>query len=238
MKKAMIVLSGGQDSATCLAWALEEFDIVGAITFDYGQRHKKEIIAASRMCSTVGVPWQCHDVSCLKSNPLSSLTNETLDTSSLASGSELPSSFLPARNLIFLTQAAAIAIGQGVETLITGVCQTDYNGYPDCRRETMNALEHVISLGCAGSLQGNFEIITPLMFLSKAETVLLASKKKRGVELVAMSWTCYEGGHAPCGQCPACKMRAEGFAEAKFIDPVYGYKEAKDEESRDSFFSL
>ena len=128
---------------------------------------------------------------------------------------DLPSTFVPGRNLIFLTFAAAFAYQRGIKHLVTGVAQTDYSGYPDCREETIKALQEAISLG----MEAEFEIHIPLMHLSKKKTVLLA-KKVGGLAAMADTHTCYEGSRPPCGTCPACELRAKGFDDAGIADPL------------------
>lgn len=217
MTNALVVLSGGQDSATCMAWASTMFDSVRAISFDYGQRHKRELESASSIAKLFNAPFEVVDMSVLKGNPSSGLTSQ-LDVREIDTKTSLPKSFVPGRNLIFLTSAASIALTQGISDIVTGVCQTDYSGYPDCRRETVEALERAINLGNAGL--GTIRIHTPLMFLTKAETVLLAKRLPLGWEAISLSWTCYEGGKEPCGVCPACLLRIKGFDDAGLTDPA------------------
>jgi len=217
MSKAMVVLSGGQDSATCMAWATTMFDEVKAICFNYGQRHVKEIVAAHKICELFDVDLTVKDIPVLAGNPASALTVGG-NLSELDSSSGLPKSFVPGRNLIFLTSAASLAMSQGISSLVTGVCQTDFSGYPDCRRSTIDALEAAINLGMEGA--GKVQIHTPLMYLTKAETVWLAARLPKGLDAVGLSWTCYEGGERPCGECPACKLRIEGFKRAGLVDPA------------------
>lgn len=221
MKKAMVVFSGGQDSATCLAWAATMFDHVEAISFAYGQRHKRELEAAKDIIGMFDIKhYRVMPVPALEGNPVSGLTSRDLNVSETDEKTGLPKSFVPGRNLVFLTSAASYALGRGITDLVTGVCQTDYSGYPDCRRKTIDALEKAITLGNVNMLdRGVFNIHTPLMYLTKAETVLLARRLPRGMQAVGKSWTCYEGGEKPCGKCPACELRAKGFAEAGVPDP-------------------
>ena len=141
----------------------------------------------------------------------------------------LPKSFVPGRNLLFLAAAASLALSEGITDLVTGVCQTDYSGYPDCRRETIDSMEQSIYLGnrelvdqlCqAKATVAKFSVHTPLMNLSKAESVKLAQKLPLGLKAVGESWTCYQGGDEPCGECPACVLRIKGFEEAGIDDPA------------------
>jgi len=224
MKKAIVVLSGGQDSATCAAWAKTMFDECLAISFDYGQRHKRELESARGIASMLEMQHFVLNMPALKDNPMSGLTNSKLSVNETDEKTGLPKSFVPGRNLLFLNTVASLAISQGIYDIVTGVCQTDYSGYPDCRRTTIDAIERSIFLGneelIKGRGPGYFHIHTPLMYLTKAESVTLAERLPRGLEAVALSWTCYEGGEKPCGVCPACDLRIKGFAEAGISDPA------------------
>lgn len=215
---ALVVLSGGQDSTTCLYWALDRFGAgsVEALTFDYGQRHGIELEAARRVAAHAGVP---HAV--LPINTFAALGGNALTDASVAvpqgegDGQGLPATFVPGRNLVFLTLAAAYAWPRGIGHLVAGVAQTDYSGYPDCRLETMQALERAIALG----MEKEIRIHTPLMQRSKKETVLLA-RELGALEAMALTHTCYQGRRPPCGECAACLLRARGFAEAGIPDPL------------------
>ena len=235
MTKAIVLLSGGQDSTTSLWWALDKFgtnDLL-ALSIFYGQRHEAELPAAVEIAKMAGVKHQL-----LRAEVLASIGDSDLvkkGTEIKASGGYgdhaapdgLPSSFVPGRNLLFLSLAAAVAVREGCNQIVTGVCQTDYSGYPDCRREFIDALE--VTLGLAmPSKAGPFDIHTPLMHMTKAETVKLArSLSKAGVgpnmtcwDALARSVTCYHGKHPGCGTCPACELRIKGFAEAGEVDPA------------------
>lgn len=217
----LVVLSGGQDSATCAAWAAACFKKLSFISFDYGQRHKKELESAKKIANLFDGDHEIIEIPALKGNVTSGLTNKDIDVNQVDEKSGLPKSFVPGRNLIFLTTAASVAISRGINQIVTGVCQTDFSGYPDCRESTVKALEVAIQLGNENLLKpGYFNILTPLMYLTKKETVRLAGELPRGMEAVALSWTCYEGGETPCGVCPACKLRAKGFEEAGVKDPA------------------
>ncbi len=214
--KALVVLSGGQDSTTCLYWALRRFGHgkVSALTFDYGQRHRIELDSAAAVAALADVP---HTV--LPIDTFAALGGNSLIDSEMAVAEApaegLPNTFVPGRNLIFLTFAAAFAYQRDIRDLVTGVAQTDYSGYPDCREETLAALERSLSLG----MESDFEIHTPLMFMSKRETVELAAEVG-ALDAMALTHTCYEGSRPPCGKCPACVLRARGFAEAGIVDPL------------------
>ncbi len=227
-RRALVLFSGGQDSATCLAWALsqpERFDGVETVAFDYGQRHRIELdcrLAVLRELRTAFPAWaqrlgQDHllDLSLLKSLGDSALTSER--AIELQAGG-LPNTFVPARNLLFLTAAAALACRRGACVLVGGMCETDYSGYPDCRDDTIKALQRALSLG----LDTPMAIETPLMFLDKAASWALAHALG-GDALAALiiehSHSCYLGERGTrhawgygCGTCPACVLRARGHA--------------------------
>lgn len=216
--KALVVLSGGQDSTTCLYWAIARFgaDAVETLTFDYGQRHRIELECAARVAKLAGVP-----NTCLPIDTFSALGGDALTDSDIAvqptvdRDTGLPNTFVPGRNLVFLTFAAAFAWQRGIGHLVTGVAQTDYSGYPDCREETIAALQQAIRLG----MESDVVIHTPLMHLSKKETVEMA-RDLGALPAMAHTHTCYNGRRPPCGKCPACELRARGFAEAGIEDPL------------------
>jgi len=215
---ALVVLSGGQDSTTCLYWAIRRFgrENVRSVTFDYGQRHRIELDCAARVAADAGVG----NVR-LPIDTFAALGGDALTDSQISVESQpvpetgLPNTFVPGRNLIFLTFAAAYAYQHGITHLVTGVAQTDYSGYPDCREETIDALQGTLRLG----MESDVEIHTPLMHLSKKETVLLAHDLG-AIPAMALTHTCYNGERPPCGACPACLLRAKGFAEAGISDPL------------------
>lgn len=211
--RALVVLSGGQDSTTCLYWALARFSHVEAVTFDYGQRHRVELESARHIAAMAGVRQTVLPIDTFAAIGGNALTDDMAPE--LAADGELPNTFVPGRNLIFLTFAAAHAYRHGLGHIVTGVAQTDYSGYPDCRENTLKALELAINLGMDARLQ----LHTPLMFLSKAGTVRLA-QSVGALEALAWSHTCYEGQVPPCGQCAACLLRERGFAEAGMADPL------------------
>lgn len=221
MREALVVLSGGQDSATCLEIATQGFGgSIRTLTFFYGQKHEREIQSARYLSEHYGC--LSHDeieVPVLYNNPKSGLTNDEVDVNEVDPETKLPKSFVPGRNLVFLTSAASFALTRGIKDIFTGVCQTDYSGYPDCRIQTISALETAINLGNDIT---DFEIHTPLMNLTKAETVKIMRNtvNDRGWIALKHTWTCYMGGLKPCGTCPACVLRAKGFEEAGEIDPA------------------
>ena len=223
-KKALVLLSGGQDSTICLGWALERFDSVETIAFDYGQRHHIELESRLEVLKRIGAikPEWSRRLSGDHSLVLTELgriskTSLTREAEIVISESGLPSTFVPGRNLIFLTYAAAVAYRRGIATLVGGMCETDYSGYPDCRNETLDSLQRTLSLG----MDQTFEIQTPLMFIDKAATWKLA-QELGGDALVALiiehTHTCYIGDRTKrhswgygCGECPACELRAKGY---------------------------
>lgn len=216
-RAAVVLLSGGQDSTTCLAWAKQQFDRLYSIAFDYGQRHRVELDAAAAIAQRAGVVE--HRV--VTVSALAELGGTTLlgDASAPDLGEhgkgDLPNTFVPGRNLVFLSLAAAWAWQLGVNELVTGVCETDYSGYPDCRQSTIAAMQNALAAG----LDVPVRICTPLMQLSKAETVLML-RELGHLDWLADSHTCYRGSRPPCGTCPACVLRAKGFAEAGVVDPL------------------
>lgn len=212
--KALVLLSGGQDSVTCLYWALEHFKQVEAVSFDYGQRHEIELDSAKAIADAAGVPHDIIPVGSLSWLGGAALTDDSIEIEVPKEG--LPSTFVPGRNIIFLSLAAAFAFQRDITHLVTGVCQTDYSGYPDCRQEFINSLQNTISLG----MGRQFYVHTPLMWLTKAESVLLADQLPGALEALACSHTCYEGQFPPCEKCPACELRAKGFEEAGIDDPL------------------
>ncbi|BEV71971.1 MULTISPECIES: 7-cyano-7-deazaguanine synthase QueC [unclassified Paludibacterium] len=218
-EKALVVLSGGQDSTTCLFWAIRRFgqDNVAAVTFDYGQRHRIELDCARKIAGMAGVEQFVLPIDTFGAIGGNALTDDSIvpQTDDAPQQAALPNTFVPGRNLIFLTFAAALAYTRGMQHIVTGVAQTDYSGYPDCRENTLKALELAIRLGMDAPLS----LHAPLMYLTKAETVHLA-QEVGAMEAMAWSHTCYNGSVPPCGVCDACRLRARGFAEAGIADPL------------------
>ena len=223
---ALVLFSGGQDSTTCLAWALNRYDHVETLGFDYGQRHAIELTMRPQLLDSLRAmrpDWKSKlgedhvlDLSLLAAISDTALTSDVAIT---MQENGLPNTFVPGRNLLFLTSAAALAYRRGISDLVGGMCETDYSGYPDCRDETLKSLQQAINLGMATKLT----IQTPLMWLNKAQSWQLAATLG-GVELVELirteSHTCYLGergvlhawGHG-CGTCPACELRARGYTD-------------------------
>ncbi|MGL5948457.1 MAG: 7-cyano-7-deazaguanine synthase QueC [Aeromonas sp.] len=209
-RKAVVVFSGGQDSTTCLLQALAQYDEVHAITFDYGQRHRQEIAVAQQLAARLGVTaHKVLDVTLFGELAASALTRDGIAVSGALAANGLPNTFVPGRNIFFLTLAATYAYQVGATVVITGVCETDFSGYPDCRDEFVKALNHAVALGLDYAV--HFE--TPLMWLDKAQTWALADELG-ALDLVReATLTCYEGIiGSGCGQCPACRLRARGLA--------------------------
>ena len=215
---ALVVLSGGQDSTTCLYWALDQFGAgaVEALTFDYGQRHRIEIDCAVKVAARAGVPQTILPINTFAALGGNALTEAGIAVQSgVNSRTLLPNTFVPGRNLIFLTFAAAFAYPRAIHHLVTGVAQTDYSGYPDCRQTTLQALEQTLQLG----MDYDLTLHAPLMFKSKADTVLMA-RDLGAWPALADTHTCYHGQQPPCEECSACILRAKGFAEAGLADPL------------------
>ncbi|MDA0147491.1 7-cyano-7-deazaguanine synthase QueC [Vibrio sp. LaRot3] len=211
MNKAVVVFSGGQDSTTCLVQALKEYDEVHAITFDYGQRHKLEIEVAQSLAKELGVvAHKVMDVGLLNELAISSLTRDDIEVSHELQENGLPNSFVPGRNILFLTLAGIYAYQIGANTVITGVCETDFSGYPDCRHDFVKAMNNALVQGMDKAL----EIKTPLMWLNKAETWAMADQYQ-SLDLVReKTLTCYNGiiGDG-CGDCPSCDLRKIGLSD-------------------------
>nr|WP_091815458.1 7-cyano-7-deazaguanine synthase QueC [Brachymonas denitrificans] len=232
-RHALVLFSGGQDSTTCLAHALSRYERVETIAFDYGQRHRVELDARLNVLQALRQQFpawgeRLGEDHLLDVNVLGHIseTSLTRDTAFAMEASGLPNTFVPGRNLLFLTLAAALAYRRGMDVLVTGVCETDFSGYPDCRDDTMKAMQIALSLG----MDKRLLIDTPLMWIDKAQTWQLAHELgdasgvadggKALVDLIVEhSHTCYLGDrehrHAwgyGCGSCPACELRARGYA--------------------------
>ncbi len=223
---ALVLFSGGQDSTVCLAWALQRFDPVETVGFDYGQRHAVELSVRPQVRARLAALdplWakrlgQDHVI---RLDALGAISDTALtrDTAIEIAQSGLPTTFVPGRNLVFLAFAGAVAYRRGARHLVAGMCETDYSGYPDCRDDTVKAMQLALNLG----MDRRFVLHTPLMWINKAATFALADDigGERLVDIVIEeTHSCYrgerEGRHAwgyGCGSCPACRLRAEGFAQ-------------------------
>ncbi|MEC0092995.1 7-cyano-7-deazaguanine synthase QueC [Paenibacillus macquariensis] len=204
--KAVVVFSGGQDSTTCLFWALKNFSEVETITFDYGQRHKLEIECAASIASDLGVKQTILDMSLLNQLAPNALTRHDVDITH--DEGQLPNTTVDGRNLLFMSFAAIVAKQAGARHLITGVCETDFSGYPDCRDIFIKSLNVTLNL----SMDYDFVIHTPLMWLNKAETWHMSDELGAFNYIQERTLTCYNGiiGDG-CGECPACKLRKAGL---------------------------
>lgn len=206
-EKAVVVFSGGQDSTTCLFWALQTFKEVEVVTFNYNQRHKAEIEVAKNIASEQKVKHHLLDMQLLNQLAPNALTRDDIEIEEGAEG-ELPSTFVPGRNLLFLSFTAVLASQVKAKHIITGVCETDFSGYPDCRDSFVKSLNVSINL----AMDENFVIHTPLMWLDKAETWKLADDLGVLEYIREKTLTCYNGliGDG-CGDCPSCKLRKNGL---------------------------
>lgn len=208
-EKAIVVFSGGQDSTTCLFWAKEQFKEVEAVTFDYGQRHRLEIECAKEIAKEVGVKHHILDMSLLNQLAPNALTRDDIEVEEGKDG-ELPSTFVPGRNLLFLSFAGVLASQVGAKHIVTGICETDFSGYPDCRDVFIKSLNVTMNL----AMDDTFVIHTPLMWLTKAQTWELADQLGVLDFVRNNTLTCYNGIIADgCGECPACKLRKRGLDE-------------------------
>lgn len=221
---ALVLFSGGQDSTACLAWALERYPRVETVGFDYGQRHAVELEARQAVRARVVAEFpqwteRLGDDHMLELRGFGAVAASALTDARAIEMTErgLPSTFVPGRNLAFLVYAAALADRRDLDVLVGGMCETDFSGYPDCRRETLDAMQAALNLG----MEAAFRVETPLMRLTKAETWALA-KALGGEALVAITveetHTCYRGERGTlhawgygCGTCPACELRARGY---------------------------
>lgn len=208
--RALVVFSGGQDSTTCLYWAKERFEQVHALSFTYGQKHVREVEVAADIARRAGVPFSSMDVSFISSLAQNSLTDTSIAMDESKPQDGPPNTFVPGRNLFFLSIAAVFARERGIRHLVTGVSQTDFSGYPDCRDSFIRSLNVTLNLG----MDEQFVIHTPLMWMDKCGTWAMADRL--GVlDLVRHhTLTCYNGIPGDgCGHCPACKLRREGLEE-------------------------
>ena len=225
---ALVLFSGGQDSTVCLAWALERFGRVEAVGFDYGQRHRAELAVRARLRARMVAlepAWgrALGEDHLVRLNALAAISDTALTREveiEIGAGG-LPTTFVPGRNLVFLAFAGALAYRRGIKHLVAGMCETDFSGYPDCRDDTLKAMQLALNLG----MERRFVIHTPLMWIDKAATFALAHEIGGDAFidlLVEDTHTCYLGDRSRrhdwgygCGECPACRLRAEGFARWK-----------------------
>lgn len=205
---ALVLFSGGQDSTTCLYWALKHFSYVETLCFTYGQRHSSEVEMARKTAEKAAVPFRELDASIISRLADNSLTDTSIPMDEEVPEHSCPNTFVPGRNMLFLTFAAVVARANGINNLVTGVSQTDFSGYPDCRDTFIRSVN--VSLNLA--MEEQFVIHTPLMWLDKAQTWQLADELGIFDIIMNETLTCYNGiPGSGCGHCPACKLRNEGL---------------------------
>jgi 7-cyano-7-deazaguanine synthase len=219
MKKAVIVLSGGLDSTTCMGMAKEAGYELYPLTFHYGQRHQREVEQAKQVASYYRVPsHRIVALDFLKAIGGSALTDEQIEVPKEDGGDGIPVTYVPARNLIFLSLATAYAEVIGAEAIYIGVSAVDYSGYPDCRPAFIASMNQTIQQATKAGVSGSsIQIQTPLLHLSKADTI------RRGMELGVpyhLTTSCYHGGDTACGVCDSCRLRLKGFEDAGYTDPI------------------
>ncbi|PIC88022.1 7-cyano-7-deazaguanine synthase QueC [Sporosarcina sp. P20a] len=208
VSKAVVVFSGGQDSTTCLLWAMKEFDEVETVTFLYGQRHKLEVDYATKIAQDLGVKQKIVQMDVLNQLTSNALTRKDMPIE--AQEGNVPNTFVEGRNHIFLSFAAIYAKTVGAHAVITGVSETDFSGYPDCRDEFIRSLNETLNL----AMDYPFDLITPLMWKDKAEVWEMADQMGRLEYIKKNTLTCYNGVMADgCQECPACKLRNDGLVK-------------------------
>lgn len=216
MKKAVILLSGGLDSTTCMAVAKSEGYELYPISFDYGQKHDRELGLAKQIAELYSVA--DHKIISMQNVGGSALTDESIEVPEYSEDGEVPVTYVPARNLLFLSYALGYAEVIGAEAIFIGVSSVDYSGYPDCRPEFIEAFQKVVDVGTVAGLQGkSIEVKTPLISLSKAETIKLGARLGAPYHLTT---SCYNGEEEACGVCDSCVLRLRGFEEAGTEDPI------------------
>lgn len=217
-KKAIVLFSGGLDSTTCLYWALDKGYECEALTVSYGQKHDREVRAAKQIAQNLGVkhhfvtlnfPWLVSSSLVDKNKPIPDLSMEEIESG------KIPSTYVPGRNLVFLSVAASLLDAIGADAIVAGPNAVDFSGYPDCTPAFFQAATQAINRGTESGVTRGVEVLAPLMDLNKADIVRLGAKLGVPFEL---TWSCYAGGDKPCGHCDSCKLRARGFAEAGVKD--------------------
>lgn len=207
-KSAVVVFSGGQDSTTCLFLAMSKYEEVIAISFNYNQRHALELECATEICKTFNIEHHIFDLSLLNQLAPNSLTRADIAVDEEAPETGTPNSFVAGRNQVFLTYAAIFANQRGITDIITGVSQSDFSGYPDCRDVFIKSLNTTLNL----AMEYPFDIITPLMWIDKADTWKMADDLGHLEDVRDMTLTCYNGVKGDgCGHCPSCKLRKKGY---------------------------
>ena len=209
-EKALVVFSGGQDSTTCLFWAKKHFKEVIALSFAYGQRHANEVEIARGIAEGAGVEWHCMDAGFISGLSHNSLTDMSISVDKEKPSDSLPNTFVPGRNMFFLSIAAVFARERGIRHLVTGVSQTDFSGYPDCRDNFIKSLNVTINL----AMEEQFVIHTPLMWMDKAQVWALSDELGVFGLIREKTITCYNGVAGDgCGECPSCRLRKKGLDE-------------------------
>ncbi|EPY2276148.1 7-cyano-7-deazaguanine synthase QueC [Clostridium sporogenes] len=209
-EKAIVVFSGGQDSTTCLFWAKKKYKEVIAVSFDYNQKHKLELECAKDICKKYNIEHKILDLNLLNQLAPNSLTRQDITVDKSAPKEGVPNSFVDGRNLLFLSFVAVFAKQRGINAIITGVSQSDFSGYPDCRDVFIKSLNVTLNL----AMDYEFEILTPLMWINKAETWKMAYDLGVLDIIKEETLTCYNGIKADgCGECPSCRLRKNGYLE-------------------------
>lgn len=216
MKKTVVLLSGGLDSTTCMSVAIKNGFEVAAISFDYGQRLKRELECAKNIVQHYGV--KSHKIVKIDHFGGSALTDLEIDVPEFKESEAIPITYVPARNILFLSYALGYAEVVGADSIFIGVNAVDYSGYPDCRPEFIEAFENMARVGTKMGVEGKpIKVYTPLVKLSKGDIIKLACENRAPIHLTT---SCYNGGEKACGNCDSCMLRIRGFKEAGFEDPI------------------
>jgi len=216
VKKAVVLLSGGLDSTTCMATAQDKGYRLYPISFDYGQRHNRELECAKKVAKYYKVEF--HKVFKIDYVGGNALVDRKIDVPDYKGGEDIPVTYVPARNILFLSYAAGYAESIDAQAIFIGVSAVDYSGYPDCRPQFIKAFQKVLEVGTKMGVEGNpIQIKAPLIHLSKAQTIKLASELDAPLHLTT---SCYRGGEKACGVCDSCTLRLKGFREAGVEDPI------------------
>lgn len=216
MSKALVLMSGGLDSTTVATYARSQGDEIFGLSFNYGQRHVIEMEASLRVAERLGVQRKVINID-MRQIGSSSLTSESEVDEGSVNREGIPNTYVPGRNIIFLSIAGAIADIQGASKIYIGVNSVDYSGYPDCRPDFIGSMQNTLRLGLANGSSSNLSIIAPLQKLSKAEIVRMGTELGAPYEL---TYSCYRGGAKSCGHCDSCLLRLKGFMEAGIEDPL------------------